>query len=257
MTSTDMQNWSYPRTILSSDERDLIDIDHCRVFRYGSHFLMLYAAMDGDLGRFHMRLASSFDGIHWQRFHTRDDFTPMGDEGQWDAGIIGPSSGPVRQGDMLMFYYLGARLGQHEPFAAQQMNRMGGGVLLMKPDRFVSQRADGKTGWLLTREFTLDGSELKINAQTDGRPASGKGSVRVEVLQHPQLGYHADDFFASKNYTNAFEGFSLDDCVPFSGDRIDAPIRWRDGDLKSLQGKRVYLRFEITNADLFSFTFTP
>jgi len=257
MISEDLQTWSYPRIILFGDERDLVDIDHCRVFRYGSHFLMLYAAMAGDdLGRFHTRLASSTDGIHWERFHTREDFVPMGNEGAWDAGIIGPASGPVRQGDMLLFYYLGANVGQCEPFVARQMRRMGGGAFMMKPDRFISQRAEGNTGYLLTREFVLDGSSLTLNGQTDGRPpssAGGGGRIRVEVLKHPPLGYHLDEHLARGGHIHAYEGFSLDDCVPFAGDRINAPIRWNGGDLKSLQGKPVYLRFELTNADLFAF----
>ena len=49
MTSPDLVSWSYPRVVIYPDERDLPDYDHASVFRYGSHFLMLYAAMDGAL----------------------------------------------------------------------------------------------------------------------------------------------------------------------------------------------------------------
>lgn len=256
MVSDDLKNWSYPRIVLFGDERDLIDIDHCRVFRYGSHFLMLYAAVDGDVGRFYTKLASSYDGIRWNRFHTREVYVPMGAEGQWDGGIIGPSSGPVPHGDQLLFYYLGANIGQGETYQARTYRRMGGGIFMTQRDRFVAQRAEG-TGWLITRPFVLEGASLSINALTAGGLGITPGCVRAEVVQHPKLGYHADAHFASGGRDHyAVDGFNFDDCQPFTGDRMDATVRWKNGDLASLVGQPIQLRFEITNADLFSFKVT-
>src|SRR5690606_11307968 len=118
-----------------------------------------------------------------------------------------------------LFYYLGANIGQGEMFEARTLRRMSSGAFIMKPDRFVSQRADDHTGWVLTKEFVLRGSKLTINAQVDGRPGPnrGGGRIRVEVLRHPPLGHHADDWVETQNSTYAFKGFSLDDCQPIGG----------------------------------------
>ncbi len=253
MTSPDLVNWSYPRIILHGDEHDLVDIDHCRVFRYGSHFLMLYAAMDGDyIGRFHTRLASSSDGIHWERFHTREDFLPQGLEGSWDAGMIGPSCPPVPQGHKLLIYYIGGNIGQGETATARTLRTTGSGVATMAADRFVAQRAGDRTGYLLTREFILEGDQLRVNMLPLGL-AYRKASLRVEVLRHPPLGEHADYWYKEHEYTYAWDGFRLADCIPVDGDATTIPIRWKEHTLAELKGRPVYLRFELRNMDLFSF----
>jgi hypothetical protein len=253
MTSRDLEHWSYPRVVLSPDERDLPDYDHAQTFRYGSHFMMLYAAMDGDAeARFETRLASSGDGLHWHRFHTRGNFIERGPQGAWDAGIIGPGCEPVPQGDNLLLYYTGNNLGQHENFTAQYERQGAIGVAIMKLDRFVAQRASGRTGYLLTREFLLEGDTLQVNISPDTRPYRQTG-LRVEVLRHPPLGEHADYFYKSGSYTYAYEGFGLDDCIPLAGDGPRIQVRWKNRNLGELKGQPVYLRFELQEMDLYSF----
>lgn len=253
MTSPDFVHWSYPRIILYGDERDLADIDHCCVFRYGSHFLMLYAAMDGDgVGRMHMRLASSSDGIHWERFHTREDFLPLGTGDSWDAGIIGPSCPPVALGERLLLYYIGGNIGQNESYAAQLPRMMGSGLAWLPADRFVAQRAGDRTGYLLTREFLLEADELRVNLLPRSE-AYRDCELRVEVLRHPPLGEHADYWYREKGYSYAYEGFRFSDCLPIRCDSTCAPVCWKEKKLAELKGKPVYLRFRLKNMDLFSF----
>lgn len=253
MTSKDLETWTYPRIVFYPDERDLPDYDHATVFRYGSHFLMLYAAMDGDgLARFETRLASSADGIHWERFHTRENFIEMGAPGAWDAGLIGPGCEPVRQGENLLIYYTGHNLGQYENFTARRARDSGIGVAMMKADRFVSQRAGERNGYLLTREFLLEGETLHVNISSQGIPYHHP-QLRVEVLRHPPLGEHADYFYRENGCTYAYEGFSFDDCTPLSGDATRVQVHWKERKLGELKGQPVYLRFELRDMDLFSF----
>jgi len=254
MTSKDLVNWSYPRVVLYPDERDLPDYDNCTVFRYGSHFLMLYAAMDGDgLARFEARIASSGDGIHWQRFHSRETFLKLGAEGAWDAGIANINSPPVGQGEKLLLYYSGGTVGQYEPFAAQRESHGGIGVAQMKRDRFVAQRAGDRTGYLLTREFIFDGNTLRVNLAADSRPYHNP-RLRVEVLRHPPIGEHADYFFKEQGgYSYRYEGFGLDDCAHLSGDGTAMQVGWRNKNLGALAGQPIYLRFELRDMDLYSF----
>ena len=256
MVSDDFVHWSYPRTVLYPDEdaRDHPDIDHITVFRRGSHFIMLYAAMDGDgPARWQPKLASSTDGIHWERFHARENFIPPGADLTWDAGII-PCGAPVESGDKLLIYYSGTNMGQNEYLSSQSEWRHGGGVAIMKKDRFVAQRAGDRTGYLLSKEILLEGNSLRLNLAVDGGERSGRrGSVRVEVCRHPPLGEHADYWYKERGYSCRYEGFGFDDCDPIEGDSVNIKVMWKGKDLSTLQGKAAYLRFEIRNADLFSF----
>lgn len=255
MISDDFTHWSYPRTVLYPDEGDLPDIDQITVFRRGSHFIMLYAAMDGEgNGRWHCRLASSRDGLHWERFHTREDFIPCGSEGSWDAAVI-PCGAPVASGDKLLLYYSGYNMGQHETNCSRQEPRSGGGMAVMTRDRFVAQRAGTRTGYLLTREILLNGKHLKINAAPEDIPGH-RGRVRVEICRHPPLGEHAKYFYHEQGYSYRYDGFGLDDCDGLTGNGLDAEITWQGRTLAALRGKPAYLRFELTHADLFSFSIT-
>lgn len=255
MISKDLRDWTYPEVVLYPDERDLPDYDHVQVFNYGSHLLMLYVAMAGDdTGRMHMRLASSADGIRWTRFHTYEDFIPHGEEGSYDAGIVSASSPPVRRGDDLLVYYNAMNLGQHEREESSVAWVGSGALSVMKPDRFVAQRAGDRDGWLLTRHFLLEGNTLRINMAT-----TASGAVQVEVVKRPPRDGHTDYYVAQhekKGYTHAYDCFGLDDCQPLTGDRIDQPVQWQGRDLSELVGQPVYLRFRLRNADLFSFTIT-
>ncbi len=51
-------------------------------------------------------------------------------------------------------------------------------------------------------------------------------------------------------------GFTLQDCQPLTGDAIDQAVSWKGKtDVRPLAGKPIQLRFELKNADLYSFTF--
>jgi len=236
-------SWTYPRVVLYPDEYDLPDYDHVRVFRYGSVFIMLYGAMHGDTtGRWEMRLATSRDGLRWERFHTRETFLGPGPEGSWDAGGALPHGVPVRQGEDLLLYYSGMNRGQEE----QGAYRGGIGLAALRADRFVEQRAGGETGYLLTKEFILEGNALRVNLEREKGPYR-EPRLRVEILRHPPLGGHW-------LFAQPYEGFTLEDCDPLAIDHTDAVVTWKGSkDLSALAGKPVYLRFELHQMGLFSF----
>ena len=243
MSSDDFERWSYPRTVMYPDERDTPDYDSVGVFRYAGQFLMFYAAMEGEeTGTNEARLASSRNGLFWERFHTRQAFIARGREGEWDAGQVIADAPPVNQGEDLLIYYSGFTQPQYEP------SRNGGvGMARMKLDHFVEQRAGDQPGFLLTREFILEGNQLYLNTIMRGLNYREIG-IRVEVARRPELGAHQADF------TQAYKGFSLEECDPIRGTRTENPVTWKgNADLSALMGKPVYLRFEIRNMGLFSF----
>ena len=242
MTSRDFVHWSYPRTVMYPDERDTPDYDAATVFRYGGQFLMLYCAMEGDTdGSTEVRLASSRDGLAWERFYTREAFIPRGREGDWDARQVHSACPPIRQGEDLLIYYTGSNRGQNEGTGTG-----GIGLARMKVDRFVEERAGDEPGFLLTREFLLEGKGLFLNTYMKGMPYKEQG-IRVEIVRRPPLGGH-------RGFSQPYEGFSLEECDPILANRTDAPVTWNgSADLSALQGKPVYVRFEIRNMGLFSF----
>lgn len=247
MTSPDFVHWSYPRTVLYPDEYDLPDYDHVRVFPCGNVFIMLYGAMEGDTtGRWELRLATSPDGIRWERFRTRETFLGRGAPGSWDAGGILPHGEPVPQGERLLLYYSGTRIGQEE-----QGDFTGAiGLATFKRDRFVEQRAGEETGYLLTKEFILEGKRLHVNLEHEKGPYRSP-RLRVEILRHPPLGKHW-------LFEQAYEGFTLDHCDPLCLDCTDTVVTWRgNSDLSALAGKPVYLRFELHRMGLYSFRISP
>ncbi|MFP4441760.1 MAG: hypothetical protein ACLFST_01445 [Spirochaetia bacterium] len=106
----------------------------------------------------------------------------------------------------------------------------------LRLDGFVSVNAPLSGGTLTTKPFVFGGDELELNYAT-----SAAGSIRAELQD-------ADG--------NALEGFSSDDCLPLFGNTISRTARYRSGASPgSLSGKPVRIKFELKDADLFSFTF--
>lgn len=245
MTSKDFVHWTYPRTVLVPDEYDTPDYDHVQVFRYGNLYLMLYGAMEGDTtGRWELRLATSPDGLHWERYHTRETYLGRGPVGSFDGGGVLPSCPPIRQGEHLLLYYSAFIRGQEE------QGDFGGsiGLATIKLDRFVEQRAGETPGYLLTKEFILEGKSLRVNVECHkSTNLAVRPRLRVEILKHPRHGEHWD-------FKEAYEGFSFDDCDPLNIDHTDATVTWKGkSDLSALVGKPVYVRFELVNTGIFSF----
>jgi len=55
---------------------------------------------------------------------------------------------------------------------------------------------------------------------------------------------------------SALHGFALNDCPEMFADEIEGPVAWQGGgDVSSLAGKPVRLRFRLNNADIYAFKF--
>jgi len=107
----------------------------------------------------------------------------------------------------------------------------------LRLDGFVSVTAPLSGGELITKPLTFEGDRLTLNFAT-----SAAGDIRVEIQDA-----------AGK----PFPGFQLDDCPPLFGDALERSVTWNSGNLSTLTGKPVRLRFVLRDADLFSFRFVP
>ena len=107
----------------------------------------------------------------------------------------------------------------------------------LRLDGFASLNASLKGGTALTKPLVFEGDRLEINFST-----SAGGSLRVEVQD---------------TQGKPIPGFMLDDCHLQYGDQLDRIVSWKSGtDVSQLAGKPVRLRFELKDADLYSFQFT-
>ena len=109
-------------------------------------------------------------------------------------------------------------------------------------DRFVGQQAGGEGGYLLTREFVLEGDRLEINYLCP----HAAGQIKAEILERPE---------ENQPEPQAFPGFSLADCDAIStGDELNRVMTWNgSSDLSALAGRKVYIRFFVQSATLYAF----
>ena len=105
-------------------------------------------------------------------------------------------------------------------------------------DGFTSLFAPESGGGLVTKPLSFDGKQLEVNYR------AGKGGHVTIELQDA-----AGD---------PLPGFAADDCTPLTGDETAAVVTWSGGsDVGEVAGEPVRLRFNCTNADVYSFRFAP
>jgi hypothetical protein len=170
---------------------------------------------------------------------------------RWNEAFLRP--GPRRQGswvygDNLIFWGMvetASTLGDapnelsiYAPEDYWQGEAVSFRRLTLRIDGFVSLRAPAQGGELLTKPLVFDGGNLTLNMAT-----SGAGSIQVEIQDA-----------AGK----PLPGYTLADCPEIFGDELARVVRWRKGgDVRSLSGKTVRLRFLLHDADLYAFQFVP
>ena len=106
----------------------------------------------------------------------------------------------------------------------------------LRLDGFASLNASLEGGTAVTKPLLFQGDRLEINFST-----SAGGSLRVEIQ---------DDGGEAR------PGFAMSDCNLLYGDQIDRVVSWNAvTDLRQSAGQPVRLKFELKDADLYSFRF--
>ncbi|MHB8973409.1 MAG: hypothetical protein ACYC3X_09215 [Pirellulaceae bacterium] len=186
-----------------------------------------------------IRMAVSRDGVRWSYPDQQTAFVPLGDDGAWDSKSLYMGQGVIQAGDETWLYYSGSPLLHNKTeledlLACEQPRAMG--RLVMRRDRFVSVEGGADGGWFVTPPLQFAGNTLNLNV--DVRPG---GSVRVALLD--EQGKTLPDRGA-------------DDCLPITGDHLDAVVPWKQGtDIGALANRAVRMRIELNNASLFGFQF--
>lgn len=218
------------QTILLPDERD--HETHFTFF-YGMPVRRHAGVWFGFLEPFRMNdfiyseVATSRDGLHWQRFPERKKLIEYGPDGSWDDEMIFASVNWVEVGDEWWIYYSGWDGPHGTP------DRTGGiGLAKIRKEGFASLRGPQGGGVVVTRRLIWPGGPLLVNA--DAR----KGELKVRV---------------SDMKRRPIEGFDYGQSDVFTGDAIRTEIRWQGRSLDELKGRELRLEFQLRDADLYTF----
>jgi hypothetical protein len=205
----------------------------------------------------YVRLAYSNDGFHWRHPKGRPGWLEYGKPGEFDAGFIVTANTFTEHGDDLLMYYGGSRdfhgwcineqfqMRPDIPLEEQRNMASIGAVARIKRDRFASLSCTWRGNFVVESTAPAGRDNLYINAL-----CGQGGSVRVAI-------YDGDGVELKGNNRWDFKplpGFSLDDCIPVTGDVMRAPIQFRNAHVGSLPAdKPVFLQFELFRSEIFAF----
>ncbi|MBF0459474.1 MAG: hypothetical protein HQK99_16410 [Nitrospirae bacterium] len=110
---------------------------------------------------------------------------------------------------------------------------------IIREDGFMAVESTLK-GEFYTYPCVFEGSRLLLNSSS----YSG-GEIRVEIIElKPKFEIHP------------FEGFSIDDCDPVTGNSMWRPVMWKGtGDISALAGRVVRIRFLLIRSRILAFRF--
>ena len=190
----------------------------------------------GDWTGFHnIELVFSRNLIDWQRTSSRHPFlenSPPGDDALDLQTMLFTS--PVVRDDQLWFYYTGLK--RYATIASGDEVQDNGGICLarLRLDGFASIVGGSTPGFVTTKPFHLNGSNIYVNYKA-------AGNIRAEIVD-PDSG-------------KPLQGFSFVDCRELSGDSVNGNVQWTGGSVAELRDKTIKLRFRLEDADLYSFWF--
>lgn len=275
-TSKDLQDWGPEDVVLASDTLDhsgfgedyivedredggkyrgVVDIYDGEISKYseasnayiampGMYYHWREGTFEGPDGSYKsefpdtmdVQLATSRDGLHWNRAPGRKPFIALGPrETSWWSKQIRPAGNAIRVGDELWFYFTAYDV-SHALEHKVVKNTGSVGRAILRLDGFISANAAYAGGEVITKPIVFSGDCLQLNIDTGAR-----GIARVEILDIQG---------------EPISGFTLNDADEINGNHIRVFASWNeDTDLSEIAGKPVRLRFVMRASKLYSFQF--
>lgn len=264
--SQDFLDWTKPKTILvpdALDDRVAWERGHHHAEFYGMGleayddflvgYLWLYWAdlplrpgyRYGMWGQMDCQLVYSFDGEYWYRTPSREPFIHLGERGDFDGNQIFTATRSTIVGDEVWIYY-SADAHEHAFYYSKvwrprtdiawdsypYYNESTISVAKIKRDRYASLTTCGQ-GSATVAHGVPDGARLLVNAR------ASLGAVRAQILDAGGA---------------PLDGFTLAECVPFTGDSLRGEVRWTARSLAELPPDRdIRIQFVLDDADLFAY----
>ncbi len=235
MHSADFKNWSEPQWIFTPDHGDNAGTN----FYNQSAFVMAGRAL-GFLNLYDLttqttwiELIESADNINWQRMPSRPHVLQPGPPGTYDSGgaYVGLAE-PILCGEEYRYYYY-ASADRHDAAdtGGNPAQRPSLAYATFKKGRLLGQQTEGE-GYFATLPLICPGGRLLLNFNC-------REPVTVSIKRP---GYGSD-----------YEGFSLADSVPVTGDQHQQAIVWKDhANLDALKGK--YIRIKVAGKNVVAYS---
>lgn len=236
----DWKTYSVPEVVIHPDAEDppLLQFYGMPVYRYESLYVgllwRLHCHPTRELrhkltGPLDCALAYSFDGWHYVRA-THEAFIPVNERGEHGGGCIYCGTMLVDDRPQIRFYSGGSKA---EHFVDQNITDAALMLHTLRLDGFFRLESYSTLGRIMTRSVVFSGPNMKLNVRCP------HGSVRVGLRG---------------NNGEVVEGFTLDDCVPFSGDDLFLQPSWRSGKTLSAlcDGKRYHIEVELNCAEIYA-----
>ena len=236
--SADFRHWSEPEFInLGDSPTEHLYKNACTQYFRAPHIYLMFPKRFVPDRKFDPGWAASGlsesvfmtsrDGVHWDRRFMEPFLSPGTDPGNWTDRNLYTGVGVVPTGPAEMSVYFM----EHYRRPSIRLRR---GTLRI--DGFVSVNAPYAGGEFVTKPLIFEGKELVVNYAT-----SVVGGLRVEIQDAEG---------------KPIDGYRLSQCVEIFGDEIERVVRWENGgNVGSLAGKPIRLRFVMAAADLYAMQF--
>lgn len=260
IASDDFVHWKHSRKVLAPDAYDPPDTQFygLSAFPYAEQYLGLLWVYHTYAQTMDLQLASSRDGSQWDRTADRKlliHLIPTNNYqgGAFDSMMIYPASSPILKDARLWLYYSGFTV----PHNTSALDHDGSiGLATLREDGFCSLDVTSP-GYILTRPSIWNGDRLRINAATIGPEARDMVGISPsrELTDSDNFGRGGIRVGLEDEQGRPIGDYSVENCTPFQGDETDITVAWRGrDDLSELKGKTVQLRFELSNARIYSWT---
>jgi hypothetical protein len=234
--------------VLTPDEEDpaWVEFHTSPVFFYSGVYFSPLQILDRATqgGVVDIELATSRDGLNWQRPFRRPFWLARSEGGKFDSGAIFLTAQPVVLDDEIRFYY-GAY--SHGATGGDDMKLTTGiGLATLPRDRFAGlqpvPRSDQptlktpleKVGQVTLKPLDLTGvKRLELNADAAG------GEVRAEILD---------------GEGKRVRGFCREDAMVVTGDSLRHSLRWQACSITNLPSGSYMLRLHLHNATAYALT---
>jgi hypothetical protein len=231
--SIDGNQWSEPSWVLTRDDEDAQHDPYIQFYGLSVHpigdlyvaFPWLYHCNEGT---FDIGLACSTDTVNWVRPMRGQYVLPHAADGQWDSAMLMTSAHLIEKDGLWWLYYCGCPY----PHKSGIKRYFAIGLAQTPIGRLAAARSWGTAGTWTVGPVKLSGKQLRINAA---------------ILDKLQVSILDEQGVAIPGWRSAI----------IRGNGISLSVQWPKGaDLSVLKDRPIMLRFELDDAEVFSFTST-